>query len=169
MKYAITGPRGRIFKIVEAATANTIELTTEQSDAATALMQANKPAILVDGRVTNHELEREGGNILRWSEELNALELTPFVPPVPSSITAWQAKAGLAMTAHTETETLLEAAEAALNAMPEGVEKIVVLSAWNNNANFERTGPTILSFGTALGMTSDDLDNLFRLGGSLTV
>jgi hypothetical protein len=28
---------------------------------------------------------------------------------------------------------------------------------------------TILSFGTALGMTSDDLDNLFRLGGSLTV
>ena len=53
--------------------------------------------------------------------------------------------------------------------MPDGAEKIVVLSAWNNNASFERTSPTILSFGRALGMTSEDLDNLFRLGASLAV
>ena len=39
--------------------------------------------------------------------------------------------------------------------MPEGAEKIVVLSAWNNNANFKRTSPTILSFGSVLGMTPD--------------
>jgi hypothetical protein len=89
--------------------------------------------------------------------------------PVPHSITAWQAKAGLALTPHPQAGTMLVAAEAALAAMPEGAEKIVVLSAWNNNANFERTSPTILSFGAALGMTSDDLDNLFRVGGSLTV
>jgi len=53
--------------------------------------------------------------------------------------------------------------------MPDGAEKIFVLSAWNNNASFERTSPTILSFGSALGMTSEDLDNLFRLGASLAV
>lgn len=53
--------------------------------------------------------------------------------------------------------------------MPDGAEKIVVLSAWNNNANFKRTSPTILSFGRALGMTSEDIDNLFRLGASLAV
>ena len=53
--------------------------------------------------------------------------------------------------------------------MPEGAEKICVLSAWNNNANFKRTSPTILSFGSALGMTPDDLDNLFSLGTSLAV
>ena len=93
----------------------------------------------------------------------------PVPEPVPSPITAWQAKAGLAMTPYTGGGTLLDAAEAAINAMPEGAEKIVVLSAWNNNANFERNSPTILSFGAALGMTSDDLDNLFRLGASLAV
>jgi hypothetical protein len=64
---------------------------------------------------------------------------------------------------------LLDTAEAAINAMPDGAEKIVVLSAWNNNANFKRTSPTILSFGRALGMTSEDIDNLFRLGASLAV
>lgn len=89
--------------------------------------------------------------------------------PVPSPITAWQAKAALAMTPHSEAGTMLVAAEAALAAIPDGAEKIVVLSAWNNNAKFERTSPTILSFGAVLGMTSDDLDNLFRLGGELTV
>ena len=93
----------------------------------------------------------------------------PVPEPVPSPITAWQAKAGLAMTPYAEGGTLLDAAEAALAAMPDGAEKIVVLSAWNNNANLERNSPTILSFGAALGMTSDDLDNLFRLGASLAV
>ena len=64
---------------------------------------------------------------------------------------------------------MLDAAEATISVMPEGAEKIVVLSAWNNNANFKRTSPTILSFGSALGMTPDDLDNLFSLGTSLAV
>lgn len=64
---------------------------------------------------------------------------------------------------------MLVAAEASIAAMPEGAEKIVVQSAWANNANFERTSPTILSFSSALGMDSDALDDLFRLGGSLTV
>lgn len=89
--------------------------------------------------------------------------------PIPFSITAWQAKAALSLTPHPQAGTMLVAAEAALNAMPEGQNKIVVLSAWHNNANFERHSPTILSFGEALGMDSDSLDNLFRLGSSLVV
>lgn len=99
--------------------------------------------------------------------EMQALESIPA--PVPARITAWQAKAALALTPHPQAGTMLDAAEAALNAMPEGAPKIVVLAAWGNNANFERTSPTILSFGAALGMSDDALDNLFRLGDSLTV
>jgi cysteine synthase len=38
--------------------------------------------------------------------------------------------------------SMLDAAEATVNSMPEGAEKIVVLSAWNTNASFERTYPT---------------------------
>jgi len=175
MKHVITGPRGQIHKILDEANSRTVEISDELAADALALMESKKPAILVDGRITNPMLEREAGNIMRWDDEASAWQVTPRpVPaprpvPVPRSITAWQAKAGLAMTPHPQAETMLAAAEAALAAMPEGAEKIVVLSAWNNNANFERTSPTILSFGTALGMTSEDLDNLFRLGGSLTI
>lgn len=50
-----------------------------------------------------------------------------------------------------------------------GAKKAIVQSAWSNNANFTRNSPTILSFGQTLGLSSDDLDNLFRLGDSLTV
>ena len=108
-------------------------------------------------------------SITEAGQEFAPAEPPPVPEPVPSPITAWQAKAGLAMTPHPQAGTMLDAAEAALAAMPDGAEKIVVLSAWNNNANFERTSPTILSFGVTLGMTSDDLDNLFRLGASLAV
>jgi hypothetical protein len=169
MKHAITGLRGQIHRVLDKADSRTVEISEELATAALALIAARKPAILVDGRITNLMLEREAGNIMRWDEATSAWQITPRFVPVPRSITAWQAKAGLAMTPHPQAGTMLAAAEAALAAMPEGAEKIVVLSAWNNNANFERTSPTILSFGTALGMTSDDLDNLFRLGGSLTV
>ena len=108
-------------------------------------------------------------SITEAGQEFAPAEPPPVPEPVPSPITAWQAKAGLAMTPHPQAGTMLDAAEVALAAMPDGAEKIVILSAWNNNANFERTSPTILSFGVTLGMTSDDLDNLFRLGASLAV
>ena len=169
MKYAITSLRGQIHRVLDKADSRTVEISDELAADALAMIAARKPAILCDGRITNPMLEREAGNIMRWDEATSAWKVTPRVIPVPRAITAWQAKAGLAMTPHPQAGTMLAAAEAALAAMPEGAEKIVVLSAWDNNANFERTSPTILSFGAALGMTSDDLDNLFRLGGSLTV
>ena len=169
MKYAILSPRGHINRILETANKRTVEITDEQAIAALALIEARQPAILFDGRITNPQLEIAAGGIMRWSEEAESWSITPYVPPVPSSITAWQAKAALSMTPHPQAGTMLVAAEATIAAMPDGSEKIVVQSAWANNANFERTSPTILSFGSALGMTSDDLVNLFRLGGSLTV
>lgn len=169
MKYAIIGPRGQILRILDAANPRTVEISEELATAALALIEERKPCILFEGRITNRQLEHEAGNTLRWNEDDGVWQIAPRTIPVPRSITAWQAKAGLALTPHPEAGTMLAAAEAALNDMPDGAEKIVVLSAWTNNANFERTAPTILSFGAALGMSSEDLDNLFRLGGSLTV
>ena len=96
-------------------------------------------------------------------------EPEPEPEPVPYSINAWQAKAALRLTPHPQGGDMLTAAEAAISNMPEGVEKVIVQSAWANIATFERTSPTILSFGQTLGLSSDDLDNLFRLGGTFQV
>lgn len=89
-------------------------------------------------------------------------------PYVPYRITAWQAKAALAMTPHGES-TALAAVEAVIAEMEDGPEKVVVKAAWDNNAAFERQAPTILSIGTAIGLSSEQLDALFILGGSLEV
>lgn len=138
---------------------------TRDADGATGKLQSFTDAVNIH---TIHPIFTSDAGFTPIPEPTIAPE--PEEPePVPHSITAWQAKAGLAMTPHPQAGTMLIAAEAALAAMPDGAEKIVVLSAWNNNANFDRTSPTILSFGAALGMTSDDLDDLFRLGGGLTV
>lgn len=174
MKYAATGPRKAIHRIIDtelqphADVTGKIEITDEQVAEIEAIRAENKIPLWYDNRVTTRQVESNGFRF-RWDEEAGDFEKTVIVPPVPFSISAWQAKAGLAMTPHPQAGTMLAAAEAALAAMPDGAEKIVVLSAWNNNANFERTSPTILSFGTVLGMTSDDLDNLFRFSGELTV
>lgn len=130
---------------------------------------ATKPVIrdIINGVLVETTGEDRRVRFEQSAAEMQAME--SIAAPVPSRITAWQAKAALSLTPHPQAGTMLEAAEAALNAMPDGVQKVVVMSAWGNNANFERISPTILSFGAALGMSSDDLDNLFRLGESLSV
>jgi hypothetical protein len=88
---------------------------------------------------------------------------------VPQQITAWQAKAALAMTPAGEGLTMLDAANAIIDAMPEGPEKVLVTSAWDYNANFRRNSPTILGFAEALGLDSAALDALFIQGAALDV
>ena len=167
MKYAVAGPRGRIHRIRETANDRTVEITDEQAVEAQALLDAGEIPLMYDGRITTREAEYAAGSMLTWDEASNGFIAVPT--PVPLRITAWQAKAALTLTPHPQGGTMLDAAEAAINGMADGAEKIVVLAAWNNNANFERQSLTILSFGAALGMDSDDLDTLFRRGNSLTV
>lgn len=84
-------------------------------------------------------------------------------------ISAWQAKAALALLPHPTAGTMLAAAEAAIEAMPDGPEKVVVKAAWENNANFQRSSPTIQSFASQLGLDSAALDQLFATAVALTV
>ena len=99
----------------------------------------------------------------------SALVKVPIPRSVPQSINAWQAKAALDLTPHPKGGTMRSAAEAAINAMPDGQEKIVATAAWDNNANFSRTSPTILNFASVLGLSDADLDRLFILADSLAV
>lgn len=81
-------------------------------------------------------------------------------------ITAWQAKAALALTPHGETN-LLVIVEAALANMPAGNEKTVLLSKWSNNAQFKATDPAVQSIASQLGLTFAQIKALFELGASL--
>ena len=83
--------------------------------------------------------------------------------PEELTIRAWQAKAVL------EANGLLQAAEAIIDTMPDGIQKIAVQSAWKNNADFPRSSQTIISLAAGLVLTDADLDQMFATAASLTI
>jgi hypothetical protein len=87
---------------------------------------------------------------------------------VPSRISAWQAKAALALTP-LDGSTALAKIEEAIASKEDGQEKVIIQSAWNNNANFERSSVSVVSLGQILGLDSDAIDDLFILAESFTV
>lgn len=77
---------------------------------------------------------------------------------VPSPVALWQARAALAVAGR------LDDATAAVNAAGGAVKE-----AWEYGNFIHRDSPTIEQLGAALGMTSDDIDNLFRAAAALEV
>ena len=75
---------------------------------------------------------------------------------VPESVTPFQAKAALMQAG------LLGQAEA-LVAAAGGVTKL----AWAEALEFKRTSPTLINLAQALGLTSAELDNLFRVASGI--
>ena len=63
---------------------------------------------------------------------------------------------------------LLPAVEAALDAMPEPA-RTVAIAAWNGGADLARSGPTVLALSTTLGLTDDQVDDMFRQAAALEV
>lgn len=130
--------------------------------------------IVVELSGEDEALLPDGGPFLWIPDDIEEPEagghLEKVDPPkrVPREMSAWQAKAAMAITGLGEG-TLLDAVEAALAAMDEGPDKAVLLAAWNNNASFLRTSPAVTSVAAGLGLDDDQLDDLFILGKSLSV
>lgn len=100
--------------------------------------------------------------------ELEILAREPEPEVVPAMISAWQAVAAMRETPYGEG-TLYEAVEAEIQAIPDGPVKIDIVAAWERNANFMRDSTTILGIAAALGLTPEQVDDLFVRGGSKTV
>jgi hypothetical protein len=80
---------------------------------------------------------------------------TPELPPrVPREIQNWRAKAVLA------TMGRLNEVEAMIAALPEP-EKTIVTLAWSGDARLARRGKTVTALADSLGMTAEQIDELF--------
>jgi hydroxyethylthiazole kinase-like sugar kinase family protein len=89
---------------------------------------------------------------------------TPSVPdpmPVPQRVTRRQARRALL------ARGLLDEVESILGNIPETFEKRAMQIDWNDATDFERSDPTLIQLATQLGLSSEDLDNLFRLASSI--
>jgi hypothetical protein len=95
-----------------------------------------------------------------WSGE--AWVAPPAAPaPVPPVVSRFQARAAMMLTPHGEG-TLLEAVTAAVAA----ADPMVQL-AWAEAVEWQRASPAINGLGAGLGLTAEDLDDLFRLAATI--
>lgn len=93
--------------------------------------------------------------------ELEALEnAPPPPPPVPASITMRQARRAL------HQEGLLSQVEAAIQALPDPPKTEAIIE-WEYSNEVQRYNGFVSQLAPILGLSEQDLDNLFILGASL--
>ena len=146
MKYAIIGPRGHIFEVLDAPTDNSVELSDEQ---AATFNSTKLPLFLVDGELKTFE-----------QVKLEALEASG--KPAPREIANWRARAVL------EVEGLLSQVDALIEGLT-GPEGIAVKSAWKNGAPIQREGSTVQTLASQLNLSKEQLDSLFRRAAALVI
>lgn len=88
--------------------------------------------------------------------ETTTVPYTPAPTPVPASVTPRQAKLALLAAGHL---TNVEAAIAAANTATQ--------INWREATEFLRTDPLVGSIGAGLGLTSSQIDDLFKLAATL--
>lgn len=90
---------------------------------------------------------------LQWLEAGNVPEpADPALPTIPQEVTRFQALAALHLAG------LLEQVEAI---MADQATDMLTVLAWKNTQEFKRTSPMVLNMVQALGLSDEQLDNLF--------
>lgn len=87
----------------------------------------------------------------------------PEAPPlvVPASVTMRQGREALIRAG------LDEAVDAAIDAIPDPVARKIARNAWTMSNNFERHNGFISQLGLAIGLTEDQIDQLFIVADTL--
>jgi hypothetical protein len=123
-------------------------------------------AVLVSGdwnyhwleQVWNNQWEPSENDIIRHSHDVPTTSAPQSEPtPVPESLANWRVKAVL------DIQGLTSTVDAAIDAMVDSNEKIIISRAWNGNGDVLRHSPTVNSFMAILGLTDAQVDDMFRL------
>jgi len=161
MKYAITGPRGAIFRIVDEEpqfAQNYAELTDEQAET---VNNGEGRFFVIDGQL---KTQQEVFNELRWNTETGAWESKPLPPPPPppARVEAYKVLGYLARqysVSETDLENFIKAN------VPAGSEQIAALNELKRTTHFEKDHPLVLAVASNPPInitTQEGIDNFFR-------
>lgn len=87
---------------------------------------------------------------------LDAPEPEPDPDEVPASVTRRQARQQLLI------EGYFDQVQPAIDAIPDEMERRLMQIYWDDAQDFERTSLELIGLGYSLGLTDDDIDELFR-------
>jgi len=150
-KYAITGPRGAIFRVVDDEPQHAQHYTEITEEQAQTISDSEARFFIIDSELkTQQEVFEE----LQWNKELN--QWGP--KPPPSQVTARQFFKALALDGHGEEEILEKAEQAGFNPT-----QMLDLKAELKGNYFDRNNPMIAMLAPVLGYaTPEDIDEVFR-------
>lgn len=129
-------------------------------------------AAVIEGGVVANIIEVEALDVLpglvnagiaRIGDSWDGEQFAPAPPyvPVPSHVTARQARQALLLAG------LLDSVPAALQSLPDPVQRGLALIEWEHSQEFERSRPLVVAMGPLLGLTSAQIDALFIQAASL--
>lgn len=109
------------------------------------------------------ESENQCKQLLNWdnTEKQYNPVFEPELPPVPHQVTRRQALTVVSLGGY------LPQIESALAAIEDATQKTVAEIFWKESLHFERNNPLLNQLAEGIGMSQDDLDNLFRQAVSL--
>ena len=90
-------------------------------------------------------------------EEIAEIEARKVAPaPIPETVTRRQAKQALAINGK------LSLVQPAIDAIPDAAQRTLIQIEWDDSQEFQRNRASVIGIGTAIGLTSSELDDLFR-------
>lgn len=97
----------------------------------------------------------ESGNVADY------IEPEPLPEPIPQKLSRAQARAALIMAG------LIDQVQPSIDAISDPLQRALAQNDWDNRLEFERDHPQLLAMAAALGLTDEDLDQLFIEGAKL--
>lgn len=85
----------------------------------------------------------------------------PQTPVVPQSVTRRQAKQALALRGK------LALVQPALDAISDTTQRALMQIEWDDSQEFQRNRQSVILIGTAIGLSSADMDELFTFAATL--
>ena len=89
------------------------------------------------------------------------LRFIPVAPAVPQAVTRRQAKQALLI------NSKLSLVQPAIDAIADAAQKAMIQIEWDDSQEFQRERASVIAIGSAIGLSSSQLDDLFVLAATL--
>lgn len=110
------------------------------------------------------------GQRARWSMgawQFEAVTTEPDTEPAPETLEQWRARAVVSRFQARAALHLAGMLEQVQTMMDNPATDMLARLAWQDAQEFRRTSPTVQAMGAALGLTAEQLDNLFRQAATI--